>query len=97
MNQRYDEFLDIVKNGTEEEATNFLKAHLNEFPEELQEKILFAYFEDEVNRQSDEFHALEEVKRTGLEVLKKLESIKKEMEEAQAIHTLEEDLNKTAE
>ena len=96
MNQRYDEFLDLVKNGTEEEVTEFLKAHLNEFPEDLQQKILFAYFEDEVNRQSDEFHALEDVKRSGLEVLKKLEAIKKEMEEAQKIHDLEESLNKTA-
>lgn len=95
VNERYNELLEIVKNGTEQESMTFLKTYFKEFPQDLQEKILFAFFVDEVNRQHEELYALEEVKRSGFDVLKKLEAIKKEMEEAQKIHDLEERLNKT--
>lgn len=96
MNELYNEFLEIIRTGTEQDAQDFLQKNINEFPEELKEKILFAFFEEEVEHQSQQLHALQDVKRDGLSLLTKLEKAKKEYEEAQKIQDLKEDLNKSA-
>lgn len=49
----YNQFLDVVEKGTEEEAKKFLVDHFRDFPEHLQKEIVFAFFEEGLQKASD--------------------------------------------
>ncbi len=91
-NPSYDQFLDVLATGDEAQTVAFLEAHLKELPEDLQEKIVFALFEDSVGKQLEEQEALASAQKEGLDILAKLQAAKKMYEEAQQAQALKESL-----
>lgn len=94
MKHPYDQFLETLEQGDETAMITFLEAHLKELPEDLQEKIIFALFEDSVTKQLEQEEALATAQDEALDVLDKLYSAKKMYEEAQQVQTLKESLIK---
>lgn len=88
MNQIYDQFIDLLSEGDESKMLAFLETHIKELPEDLQEKVIFALFEDSVNKNVEEGEALAAAQKEGSEILKKLQEAKKNYEEAQQIEAL---------
>ena len=93
MNTTYDQFIDILSSGDEEAMIAFLETHMKELPEDLQEKITFALFEDAVVTQAEEDGLLVEAQKKGLDILKKLEQAKKTFEDDRAVQEIKEKLS----
>ena len=48
-----DEFMKVVETGNEQAAKDFIIDHLKEFPQEVQTKIISAFFFDALEKESD--------------------------------------------
>jgi hypothetical protein len=88
MNKTYDQFLDILSEADEPKMLAFLETHLKELPEDLQEKVVFALFEDSVAKDIEQTEALASAQKEGLDILAKLQEAKKNYEEAQKIEAI---------
>lgn len=90
--EAYEKLIEVVNVGDEEKAKDYLTEHLNEFPEEIQNKIIFSFFEEAVASQAEEEEALNKFKKEGLESLNTLQKLKKGLEEDQKIQNLRKGL-----
>ena len=97
IEELYEKLLAVVASGDEAAADAFLAEHLTEFPEDLQQKIMFAYFKESVEQEAGQLETIADAKKEGLELLKELEHIKKGYEEARKIQELKDSLTKTTE
>lgn len=88
----YQGFLESMETGDEANVMAYLEAHINEFPEDLKQKIIFAAFEDSVNQQHDDLIAVEEFKAEGLDLLTRMGKVKQQVEEAYKIAQLKDEL-----
>ena len=93
MNQTlYEQFSKIIKTNNERAAKDFLIEHLQEFPEDIQDKIAVAFFEDALDTQTREAKstaALQQEVLTALEEtqknIKAVTDKKKELESKEAL------------
>ena len=88
MNELYDAFLKVAATDDEAAMHAFLQDHMTEFPEKIQEEILFEYFQESVNEQAEQLDTVEHATIEGLKALKVFEKIKKGYEESQQIEAL---------
>lgn len=88
----YTELMNLIEAGDEAVAREFLTAHLTEFPEEVQNKIAFAFFEESVLNQVEEESAIREFQEEGIETMSQLKKLKKGLEDDQKIQDLRKDL-----
>ena len=90
----YNEFVELTQKGDMEAAKDFLNLHYKDFPQELQDKITFAFFEESLVNESNKVMAVNEVQKQGLEAMDAIEKAKKAMEEQAKILDLQDDLTK---
>jgi len=88
----YAELMDLIEAGDEAKAREFLTDHLTEFPEEVQNKIAFAFFEEAVVNQAEEETAIRDFQKEGIETMTQLEKLKKGLENDQKVQDLRKDL-----
>lgn len=88
----YDQFRQISETGDEEAAKKFLEQHLNEFPEETRDEILFALFEDSLVQQANAVNENTLLKEHGIAALDTLQSAKKELENDLRVEELKDTL-----
>ena len=69
----YHQFKEIVRTGTEEQARQFLLDHINEFPKEVKDGLVLAFFEDAVHDAAAQDSAVLEFKQQGIEAMTTLE------------------------
>ena len=86
----YAQFADIMNNGTEEGARAFLLEHMNEFPEDLREKVVLALFEEGLHEAAANKAAVEEFQREGIEIAHELEKGKRVLDDRIKVLELEE-------
>jgi hypothetical protein len=72
----YNEFQKLVEAGDETAARTFLKDHLSEFPADAQNKILFAFFEESLNKRADIIADNGQLQEQSMDLLKKIETAK---------------------
>ena len=87
MNEIYEKFIEILSSEDTEQINKFLEEHFDELPQDLQEKIIFALFEDAAEKNLAGHEALLEFEQDGLETLKKLQQALASYQEAQQIVT----------
>lgn len=92
MTETYNQFLELLTAGDQEKMMTFLEAHFKELPEDFQDKITFALFEHTINEQLAQEEVLDEARKEGADIMKKLEAAKKIFEDAQKIAELKADL-----
>ena len=86
----YAQFRDIMDNGTEEGARTFLFEHMNEFPEDLREKVVLALFEEGLAEAAANKAAVEEFQREGIEIVNELEKGKRILDDKIKVLEFEE-------
>ena len=86
----YAQFRDIMDNGTEEGARTFLLEHMNEFPEDLREKVVLALFEDGLKEAAANQSVVEDFKQEGVEIVNELETGKRILDDKLKVMELEE-------
>lgn len=75
----YNEFLKVVEAGDEQKAKDFLVDHLEEFPKELQDNIIMAFFEEALSKEKTGSAAIKKFQSEGIKLMKELESEKSEV------------------
>jgi hypothetical protein len=92
FNELYADFQKIAVNGTEEETRQFLIDHLNEFPEDVRDQIIFAFFEEGLQNTVEAQDLIADFQQAGLETVQVLEKIKRMLEDKKRELELKESL-----
>lgn len=96
MEQTYERALEIMEEalntGNEEAAKKVIVDHLNEFPEEIRDRLVFACFMDAVEKESTIISALNAIKEEGLEQFKESHKEDKKIELEEKIDSIKDDI-----
>jgi len=77
----YNQFLEIIEKGNEEEARDFLISHFDEFPDDIKSSIVGVFFEEAVDKSYYALTAQIEYFRQILETKEVLEKLKRMLED----------------
>jgi hypothetical protein len=89
----YNEFLTYVDKDDEAGARKFLIDNLTKFPEEVQEKLTFAFFEEALMNDVKTMQAVTEMQKEGLEAMSQIDKAKKVLEDQLKIKDLRDKLS----
>jgi hypothetical protein len=90
----YDQFMVYVDKGDEEGAKKFLIDNLQKFPEDVQDKITFAFFEEAIKSEAEDIKNIGEMQREGLDAMGKIDKAKKILEDQKRVEDLRSGLTK---
>lgn len=90
----YNEFLVYVNKDDEAGARAFLIDNLQKFPEEVQGKLTFAFFEEALMDKTKGIKDIAEIQREGLEAMSQIDKAKKILEDKIKIEDLRSSLTK---
>ena len=68
----FDDLRGVFENGSEEEVRAFLVDHISAFPDDIKDEIVFAFFEEGLDKAIEEKGKLVEFEEAGIEELKTL-------------------------
>lgn len=88
----YNQFLEIIERGDEEETRNFLLVHFDEFPDNIKSYIVGSFFEEAVDKAYYALTAQQEYFSQILETQEALEKLKKILEDKKRELELREDI-----
>ena len=77
----YNEFIVYVNKGDEAGARKFLVDNLLKFPEDIQEKLTFAFFEEALTDEVKGTEEIAEMQKGGLEALNQIAKARKVLED----------------
>ncbi len=86
------EFSEVVARGNEEDARKFLVDNLKQFPQEVQGKIIGAFFEEALSKKADGLHAVADFQKEGLAAVSNLEQGKRQLDDKQKLLDLKESI-----
>ncbi len=92
FNQLYEEFLKIADSGDEAAAQKFLSDHLAEFPENVQEELIFAFMKDAYIKRGQAIEENAQLQQQGLKAIEEMVAEKKVIEEEGKIGEIKEGL-----
>lgn len=78
-NNLYTEFFEVADRGDEQEAKDFLLRNLKRFPQDVQDAIITAFFEDALKKSADDSRVVAEFQKDGLQAAGDLERLKDEL------------------
>ncbi len=82
----------FVEKDDEAGARKFLVDNLQKFPEEMQEKLTFAFFEEALMDKTKGMKEIAEMQKEGLEAMGKIDKAKKNLEDQIKIKNLKDKL-----
>ena len=74
-------FSEVVARGNENEVREFLTSNLKEFPQDVQDKIVGAFFEEALSKKASDLRAVADIQKDGLNAISDLEEGKKKLED----------------
>ncbi len=77
----YNEFLVYLDKGDEAGARKFLIDNLQKFPEDVQDKLTFAFFEEALMKETKGMKEVAEMQEQGLEAMNEIDKAKKILED----------------
>lgn len=93
----YDKFREVMINGDEQEARNFLVSHLKEFPQEIQDEIVLAFFQEGLEKAAEEAQLLRDFQVQALEEVKEIEQIRGEVKDKLDLLKIKEEISRLKE
>lgn len=90
----YNEFLVYADKNDEQGARSFLIDNLQKFPEEVQDKLTFAFFEEAIQDEAKGIKAIAEMQKEGMEAISQIEKAKKILMDEKKIEDLKSGLTK---
>ena len=79
LNNLYAEFLKVADRGNEQEIKDFLITNLKRFPQDEQDAIIAAFFDDALKTATDDARAIAKFQKEGLQAAENLEQLKQEL------------------
>ena len=89
----YDELQTILARGDEAGARVFIDAHINEFPEDIQQKIALSLFEESLDDLARARAVRDDLQKQGLEASAMLDSDERNLEDQLKINEINAKLN----
>lgn len=86
------EFSEVVARGDEKAAREFLADNLKKFPQDVQDKIVGAFFEEALLQKAADSRAVADFQKEGLEAINDLEQGKKKLEDKAKLLDLKESI-----
>jgi hypothetical protein len=77
----YEEFMKIVQSGDEVKAREFLVANLKQFPQETQDKIVMAFFQEAVSKSKEDADLISNFQKQGLQMVDEIEKSKAKLQD----------------
>lgn len=77
----YKEFLAYADKGDEAGARKFLVDNLAKFPQEVQDKLIFAFFEEALTDKTRGMQEIVEMQKQGLAAMSQIDKAKKILED----------------
>jgi hypothetical protein len=90
----YNEFLVYADKGDEQGARAFLIDNLQKFPEEIQDQLTFAFFEEALMDETKDIKEIAEIQKQGLDTINQIEKAKRILEDNIKIKNLRSNLTK---
>lgn len=84
----YNEFLTYADKNDEAGAKKFLTNNLQKFPEDVQDKIIFAFFEEALVADTKGMKEVAEMQKQGLEAMSQIDKARKILEDKIKIEDL---------
>ena len=84
----YKEFLVYAEKDDEAGARKFLIDNLQKFPEEVQDKLTFAFFEDALMHDAKGIKEIVDMQKEGLDAMSQIDKAKKILEDKVKIKNL---------
>ena len=89
----YDEFIAQVERGDEQAARQLLIENIPNFPQELQDEIIFGLFEEGVLKAAKEGEVIANLQQQGLENLETLQRVRNKIEDQLKIIKVQRELD----
>ncbi len=89
----YKEFLVLVEEGDEAKVRAFVVAHFKEFPEEVQDKLTLAFFEEALTSKTDGDAEVSNVMDYSLNLLREMGKAKSELEDEKKVIEVKQSLD----
>lgn len=86
----YNQFLDLLKRGTEQEARRFLIDHFSDFPKDVQGEITAAFFQEGLDRLATEKKLIGEFQDETIQFMHAMDRLKRIVEDKKKLLELEE-------
>jgi len=86
------EFSEVVARGDEGAAREFLTNNLKKFPQDVQDKIITAFFEEALSKKSSDVRAVADFQKEGLGAINDLEKGKKKLEDKEKLLNLKDSI-----
>ena len=77
----YNEFLAYADKGDESGARKFLVDNLTKFPQEVQDKLIFAFFEEALMDETKGMKEIAEIQKQGLAAMSQIDKAKRILED----------------
>ncbi len=90
----YNEFLTYADKGDEAGARKFLVDNLQKFPEDVRDKLTFAFFEEALTNSTEGIEEIAEMQKEGVDALNQIAKAKKVLEDQIKIKDLKAKLSK---
>jgi hypothetical protein len=81
----HDGFMKVAATGDEAAAKAYLLEHVSEFPADVQKKIVFAFFSDAVQKESDAITDRAAVQTEAMTVMGDIEKAEKMLDEKKKV------------
>ncbi len=92
----YEEFRKLVENADEGMAKKFLTDNFSQFPQEVQDEIISAFFEEALSSTNEEEGVISDFQTKGLETVRMLERLKQSLEDKLQVLKLKGDIQNSS-
>lgn len=88
----YNKLTELVDAGDEGVVRAFLIEHLKEFPEDVQKKIAFEFFEDALDKKIESSEQVAQIQKQGLDSINEIEKAENTLKDKQKLSNLRSSL-----
>jgi hypothetical protein len=77
----YNEFISYTDKNDEQGARDFLVNNLQKFPEDVQDRLTFIFFEEAIKNEAEKIENIASMQKQGLDTINRIDKIKKILED----------------
>lgn len=88
----YKTLTELIEAGDEQVVRDYILDHLKEFPEDVQKKIIFEFFDDAVDKSIEANTQKSQLQKEGLSAIAEIEKVEKTVKDNQKMSNLRSSL-----
>ena len=88
----WKEYNDVLSHSDEKEARDFLVEHLDEFPQDVKDAIISAFFEEALTRKAGDLQTIKSFQKDALKEVTSLEQGKKKLADKEKLLEIKKSL-----